>query len=55
MRMISQGHRSLIFRISQILILKMQERNDLNKLIDIFKIWKQYMQCDLIEYESKNY
>lgn len=55
MRMINQGHRSLIFRISQLLILEMQEKNDLNLLIDMFKIWRQYMQIDLLEYEEKNY
>jgi hypothetical protein len=33
----------------------MQERGDLNHLVDIFKIWKQYMLIDLKEYESKNY
>lgn len=55
MRMINQGQRSLIFRLSQILILEMQERNDLNLLIELFKIWKQYMQVDLLNYEESNY
>jgi hypothetical protein len=33
LRMINQGHRNLIFRISRILILEMQERNDLKILV----------------------
>lgn len=50
MRMINQGQRSLVFRISKTLINEMQERNDLSKLIDNFKIWKQYMLNDLKDY-----
>lgn len=50
MRMINQGQRSLVFRISKTLISEMQERNDLSKLIENFKIWKQYMLNDLKDY-----
>lgn len=55
MRMINQGQRSLVFRISKTLISEMQERKDLSKLIDNFKIWKQYMLNDLRDYEANNY
>lgn len=55
MRMINQGNRHFIFQISKALINELREKNDLNKLMDNFKVWKQFMLQDMKEYEISNY
>ena len=51
----NNGNRCPIYELSKMLVNEMKERSDLNYLMKNFKFWKEFMENDMKEFESKNY
>lgn len=48
--MTNQGNRHAIYLITRILTAEVQERGDLNHLLEKFKVWRQFMYTDMKDF-----